>query len=70
METRAAMQQLAPRVAKEKGLQGSDYREVIAALKQPQFTAEQIEPHYRNVVMPELDRLIAGQGPRGPRLGS
>lgn len=59
METRAAMQQLAPRVAKEKGLKPTDYIGVMQALKYPQFKNEQIEPHYRNVVMPELDRLIA-----------
>lgn len=59
METRAAMQQLAPLVAKQKNLKSTDYREVIAELKQTQFTREQIEPHYVDVVMPELDRLIA-----------
>ena len=59
METRAAMQQLAPLVAKDKGLKASDYREVIAALKKTQFTTAQIEPHYRGKVMPELDRMIA-----------
>ena len=59
METRAAMQQLAPLIAKEKGLQASDYRELIALLKKTQFSTAQIEPHYRNEVMPELDRLIA-----------
>ena len=59
METRAAMQQLGPLVAKDKGLKASDYREVIAALKKTQFTTAQIEPHYRGKVMPELDRLIA-----------
>ncbi|QSX79309.1 DUF885 domain-containing protein [Agrilutibacter solisilvae] len=59
METRNAMQQLAPLVAKEKGLKSTDYIGVIRELKQPQFRNDQIEPHYRNVVMPELDRLIA-----------
>ena len=77
METRAAMQQLAPLVAKEKGLEAGDYRELIAALKKTQFTREQIEPHYRDKVMPELDRLIARhdivalpQRPMQMRLGS
>ncbi|MFD0738733.1 DUF885 domain-containing protein [Lysobacter koreensis] len=77
METRAAMQQLAPLVAKEKGLKASDYREVIAALKKTQFTTAQVEPHYRGQVMPELDRLIAQhdivalpQRPMQMRLGS
>lgn len=77
METRATMQQLAPLVAKEKGLKASDYRELIAALKKTQFTTAQIEPHYRGQVMPELDRLIAEhdivalpQRPMQMRLGS
>lgn len=59
METRAAMQQLAPRIAAERGIKSTDYMDVLRALKQPQFTNEQIEPHYRNVVMPALDKLIA-----------
>ncbi|WP_223807360.1 DUF885 domain-containing protein [Montanilutibacter psychrotolerans] len=59
METRAAMQQLAPLVAREKGLTQTGYFDVMRALKQPQLRNDQIEPHYRNVVMPEIDRLIA-----------
>lgn len=59
METRNAMQQLAPLVAKEKGLKSTDYIGVIGELKHPQLSNDQIEPHYRNTVMPELDRLIA-----------
>lgn len=59
METRNAMQQLAPLVAREKGIAATDYIAVMRALKHPQFKNDQIEPHYRNVVMPELDRLIA-----------
>jgi len=59
METRAAMQQLAPQVAKARGLKDTDYLAVMRALKQPQLANDRIEPHYRNVVMPELDRLIA-----------
>lgn len=77
METRAAMQQLAPLVAKEKGLQASDYVEVMRALKQEQLANNELEPHYRSVVMPELDRLIARhdvvalpQRPMQMRLGS
>ena len=58
METRAAMQQLAPIVAQAKDLEATDYIGVMRALKQPQLANDQIEPHYRNVVMPELDRLI------------
>ena len=59
METRNAMQQLAPLVAREKGIAATDYIGVIKALKQPQLANDQIEPFYRNTVMPELDRLIA-----------
>lgn len=59
METRAMMQQLAPLIAKAHDLPSDDYRDVIRALKREQFTREQIEPYYRDVVMPELDRLIA-----------
>jgi len=58
METRAAMQALAPLVAKQKGIASDDYREVIRSLKKAQFSREQIEPYYRNEVMPALDRLI------------
>lgn len=59
METRAAMQLLAPRIAAERKLPSTDYMDVLRALKQPQFKDEEVEPHYRNVVMPALDRLIA-----------
>jgi uncharacterized protein (DUF885 family) len=58
METRAAMQALAPVVAQEKGLEISDYRQLIRALKQEQLATDEIEPFYREVVLPELDRLI------------
>jgi uncharacterized protein (DUF885 family) len=64
-------------VAKQHGIAATDYRDVIRALKQTQFTREQIEPHYRDKVMPELDRLIAEhrivalpQRPMQMRLGS
>ena len=77
METRNAMQQLAPLVAKAKGLKSTDYLGVIRELKSPQFKDAEVEPHYRNVVMPELDRLIAAnkvvslpQRPMQMRLGS
>jgi len=77
METRNAMQQLAPLVAKAKGLKSTDYIGVIKELKYPQFKDDEVEPHYRNVVMPELDRLIAAnrvvalpQRPMQMRLGT
>jgi uncharacterized protein (DUF885 family) len=59
IETRAAMQALAPLVAKEKGLDITDYRELIRALKREQLGADEIEPFYREQVIPELERKIA-----------
>ena len=59
METRNAMQQLAPLVAKAKGLQAADYREVIRALKKKQLDKGSIEGYYRGTVMPELEKQIA-----------
>ena len=59
METRNAMQQLAPLVAKEKGIAATDYIGVIRALKRTQLKDDEVEPYYRNTVMPGLDRLIA-----------
>ncbi len=50
METRAAMQQLAPLVAKEKNLDASDYREVIRALKRDTIPNDQLEAEYRKVI--------------------
>ncbi|GAB3346453.1 DUF885 domain-containing protein [Lysobacter tyrosinilyticus] len=77
METRNAMQQLAPLVAKAKGLKSTDYIGVIRELKHPQLKDDEVEPHYRNVVIPELDRLIAAnrvvalpQRPMQMRLGT
>ncbi|HUG99381.1 MAG TPA: DUF885 domain-containing protein [Gammaproteobacteria bacterium] len=62
METRAAMQALAPVVAEQKGLKVTDYRDVIRALKQEQLGTDEIEPYYREQVIPELERLIAEHG--------
>jgi uncharacterized protein (DUF885 family) len=59
MELRGAMQQLAPLVARQKGIAASDYLGVIRALKQPQLQRDQIEPYYRNTVIPALERAIA-----------
>ena len=77
METRAAMQRLAPLVAKDKGLTTTEYIGVMRALKKDTLANKALEPHYRTVVMPELDRLIAQHGivslPQRPmrmRLGS
>lgn len=58
METRAAMQQLAPLVAKEKGIAATDPVGVIRALKAKQLAPDQIEPFYRGTILPALDRII------------
>lgn len=50
METRAAMQQLAPLVAKAKGIDATDYRDVIRALKKDTIPNDQLEARYREVI--------------------
>jgi hypothetical protein len=50
METRAAMQQLAPLVAKAKGIDATDYRAVIKALKRDTIPNDQLAAHYRTVI--------------------
>ncbi|WP_133500200.1 DUF885 domain-containing protein [Cognatilysobacter terrigena] len=60
-ETRNAMQQIAPLVAKEHGWNDTDYVAVIRQLKKTPIPDDKIEAHYRTVVMPELDRLIAAK---------
>ena len=50
MEIRAQMQQLAPLVAKEKGIAATDYREVIAALKRETIPNDRLEASYREVI--------------------
>ena len=49
METRAAMQALAPIVAKAKGIQATDYRDVIRALKKEVIPNDQLEARYKEV---------------------
>ncbi|HEY2345449.1 MAG TPA: DUF885 domain-containing protein [Xanthomonadaceae bacterium] len=58
METRAQMQQLAPIVAKEHGLSATGYLDVIRALKKDQLGRDQVEPYYRDVVIPALEKAI------------
>lgn len=41
------MNKLAPQIAKQRGFQAKDYRDVIRALKQEQLPADQILPHYQ-----------------------
>lgn len=53
METRAAMQQLAPLVAKAKGIEGIDTRDYVAvmrALKKGTIPNDQLETRYRKVI--------------------
>jgi uncharacterized protein (DUF885 family) len=50
METRAAMQQLAPIVAKAKGIDATDYRDVIRALKKDTIPNDKLEARYREVI--------------------
>jgi len=61
METRAAMQQLAPVVAKEHGIDATNYRDVIRALKKDQLTRDQVEPYYRGTVIPTIEKAIVAQ---------
>lgn len=56
-ELRTEMQTLAPRVAKEKGLKGSTYLEVIRALKKNQITGKDILPLYE-ARLAKLERII------------
>ncbi len=51
------MQDLAPQVAKQKGFQATDYREVIRLLKQDQLTGQTILPHYEQRIR-EIERII------------
>ena len=65
METRAAMQALAPQVARAKGLElkggeASDYRDVIRALKQDTIANDQLEARYRTV-LDAIDPIIRDQ---------
>ena len=63
METRAAMRQLAPLVAKAKGLTGiddGDYIAVIDALKKDTIPNDQLEARYRKVI-DAIDPIIRKQ---------
>jgi len=60
MEIRNEMMALAPLVAKEKGFAGSDYRDVIRALKKEQWTGATILPHYEQR-MKEMEDIIRRQ---------
>ncbi len=51
------MQRLAPAVAKARGLQNTNYRDVIRALKKDQLVGEAILPHYRQRLA-EIEAII------------
>jgi hypothetical protein len=60
METRAAMQQIAPLVAKAKGIDATDYRDVIRALKRDAIPNDRLEGRYREVI-DAIDPIIEAQ---------
>ena len=76
METRAAMDRLAPLVAKEKGIAATDYRGVIRALKRDTIANDQLETRYRTVIdaidpIIRRERIVdVPQRPMVMRLGS
>jgi len=51
------MQQIAARIAKERGWPNSDYRDVIRRLKQDQLTSDTILPHYQKRLA-EIEEII------------
>jgi uncharacterized protein (DUF885 family) len=61
METRAAMQALAPVVAKAKGFDVTDYRDVIRALKKDVIPNDQLEARYKEVNT-KLEAAIRSEG--------
>ena len=64
------MQAIAPRVAKEKGISATDYRDVIRALKKEQLVGEAILPLYEKRIQ-EIEEIItareAGDAAHAPR---
>jgi uncharacterized protein (DUF885 family) len=56
-EIQGKMQRLAPAVAKAHGLQATNYRDVIRALKKAQLVGEAILPHYRKRLQ-EIEAIV------------
>jgi hypothetical protein len=56
-ELQSQMQPIADRIAKERHLPSSDYRDVIAALKKDQIPADQIMPHYHERLA-EIESIV------------
>ena len=50
VEVRSAMQMMAPVVAKAEGIQATDYRDVLKALKQQQLGKDDVVPWYHEVI--------------------
>lgn len=57
-EIQNEMQAIAALVAAERGLESSDYRDVIRALKKEQLVGEAILPHYQQRIK-DLEKIIA-----------
>ena len=57
IETRAAMQLLAPRVAQARGWPMRDYRDVVRALKRETIPNDKIEAAYREVIL-QIDPIV------------
>jgi uncharacterized protein (DUF885 family) len=57
VETRAAMQMLAPRVAEARGWPMRDYRDVIRALKRETIPNARLEEAYREVIL-QIDPIV------------
>jgi hypothetical protein len=56
-QLQSEMQPIAAKIAKERHLPSSDYRDVIAALKKDQIPGDQIMPHYR-ARLAEIEAII------------
>lgn len=56
-EIQNEMMTLAPKVAKEKGFQATDYRDVVRALKKDQWAGAQILPNYEKRIA-EIEEII------------
>jgi hypothetical protein len=56
-ELQAQMQPIAAKIAKERHLPSSDYRDVIAALKKDQIPGDQVLPHYQRRLA-EIEGII------------
>lgn len=61
VEIRHQMEAIARRLAEERSYRSSDYREVLRELKRDRLAADAVVPHYRDTVMPALERMIEEQ---------